>query len=332
VIAAAGVDTWSVAWYLQEGSPALKAAESLCDVPSAAGRLMKDKVAEHRVGYFPGSWMLYAEGHPGGEGLARSNELPDAFERLVGDLGDVGILPPRYDCRSLQVTPSEFRRVNGGVGFAGIRRLDSTCDVYFENGAEGLAALAGVASIPVPRVKTQIIREAGGRAVETVYLRGYSGKNVLGRWYDKGIETRELARGLRVRPEDQRRFPKTARPTVEAVSDPAVVRGLFVGRFQTLYQASKGVTVAGVPDLAFKLQQLQKEGSCSPGEAKRIAGALVLDAFGAYEGSERQLRRDRADARRLGLVLADGVVDEVDVDLGEVIEQALDSDCWGAQG
>jgi hypothetical protein len=32
------------------------------------------------------------------------------------------------------------------------------------------------------------------------------------------------------------------------------------------------------------------------------------------------------------LVLADGVDDQVEVDLSEVIEAALDSSAWGAQG
>jgi hypothetical protein len=41
---------------------------------------------------------------------------------------------------------------------------------------------------------------------------------------------------------------------------------------------------------------------------------------------------DRAAARKLGLVMADGVIDEVEVEFQDVIERALDSAAWGAPG
>jgi hypothetical protein len=222
--------------------------------------------------------------------------------------------------------------VVGGTGFGGIRRLDSTVDLAFDSPAEGLAALAGVAALPLPRVKTQVIREVGGRRVETVYFRGSSGKRVLGRWYDKGIESGLAARGLHVRPEDQRRFPKEARLDLEAVASSTYVRDAFVTRFAPLWRAAKGIKVAGVMELAQRLAEMQDEGLISPSEAKRIAGHLVLDAADAQRQSRSQCYKDRAAARAHGLVLADGVLDEVEVDLGEVLERAFDAECWGAQG
>jgi hypothetical protein len=192
--------------------------------------------------------------------------------------------------------------------------------------------LAGVASLPLPRVKTQVIREVGGRRVETVYFRGTSGKRVLGRWYDKGIESGTAGRGLHIRPEDQRRFPKQARLSLDAVASGTYVRDAFVRRFEPLWRAAKGVRVGGATELAERIAELLDEGEITPAEAKAVAGYLLLEGVGGCRQSRAQEYRDRARCRRHGLVLADGVLDQVDVDLGEILERALDSDAWGAQG
>ncbi len=305
--------------------------EALATVRGPRSQLLPEPVAGHRVGWFRGSGLLFAEGHPDPKGLCRADDLPVAAAVVKDELEDRGIFPPAYRLRPL-LGPEGCRPATGGYGFAGIRRLDSTVDLAFDSPAQGLAALAGVAALPLPRVKTQVIREVGGRRVETVYFRGSSGKRVLGRWYDKGVESGSVGRGLHVRPEDQRRFPKEARLDVEAVATSSYVRDAFVRRFAPLWRAAKGVKVAGVMELAQRLAELQDEGLISPGEAKRIAGHLVLDAADAQRQSRSQRYKDRADARKHGLVLADGVLDHVEVDLGEVLERALDAECWGAQG
>lgn len=324
MIEAAGIDTWSVCWYLADGSPSQRAMEELATERAVRSSLLPEMVEGHRVGWFAGSRMVFAEGHPDAEGLAAPPALPAVLQRLETALADRGVKVPAH----------RLTRPIGqaGDGRGGVRRLDSTVDLRFVDSAEGLAALAGVAALPLPRMKTQVMREVGGRRVETVYFRGSSGKRVLGRWYDKGIESGEQPRGLRVRPEDQRRFPKEARLDVETIASSAYVRDAFVRRFEPLWRASKGVKVGGVMELAGRLAELQDEGTITPAEAKRIAGHLVLDAAGAQRQSRSTCFADRADARRHGLVLADGVLDEVEVDLGEVLERALDSEAWGCQG
>jgi hypothetical protein len=340
MIAAAGVDTWSVAWYAAEGSTTHRAAEALCIQPSARGRVMKEKVNGHVIGWMPHQNMLYAEGHPADlGGLARADSLPEAFSRLVEAIEDYGVLPPRYgNAIALHGPDERMRRAFGGTGFAGVRRLDATADMYFEQSAEGLASLAGVAALPVPRVVSDIWRNPGETSVRAVFYRGLSGKRILGRWYDKGVETREMVKGRWIRPEAQWRFPKSARPTLESVSDPKGLRNLFVGRFQTLYQASKGITVGTPIELAIRLKEMQEDGEITPAAAERMAGFLVLDTVGGHNiskgklASDRTLERRRAEARRHGLVTANGVSDPVEINLSEVIEQALDSECWGAEG
>jgi len=304
--------------------------ESLATKPAPRAKLIEDKVAGHVVGWFPGSRLLFAEGHPNSQGLCKADALPAALDTLKDGLADLGVLPPAVDLRPVHGPdgPRPWRQ----AGFGGVRRLDSTVDLAFADPAEGLAALAGVAALPLPRVKTKVIREVGGRRVETVYFHGSAGRTVLGRWYDKGIESGGARRGMHVRPEDQRRFAKDARLTVDAIAQGTYVRDAFVKRFEPLWKAAKGVKVAGAIELAQRLAELQDEGLITPGEAKAMAGHLLLETACAQRQSQSQRNRDRRRCRDHGLVLADGVLDEVDVDLGEVMEQAMDSEAWGAQG
>ena len=331
MIEAAGVDTWSVCWYLGEGSPAHKAIDALATVPAARSKLIEDEVSGHRVGWFPGSRLLFAEGHPSTQELCKADALPGALDDLREDLADLGILPPAADVRSVW-SPGGFRLPDGGTGFGGVRRLDTTVDMSFDRPSEGLAALAGVAALPLPRVKTQVIREVGGRRVETVYLRGSAGRTVLGRWYDKGVESGDARRGCHIRPEDQRRFAKDARLPVDVVAQPSFLRDTFVKRFEPLWRASKGVKVGSPGELGDRLIELQEEGEVSSREAVTLAGHLLLDSCEAQRQSRATHFRHRARCRDLGLVLADGVNDQVEVDLGEICERAMDSAAWGAEG
>lgn len=332
-VEAAGVDTWSVAWYVREGSAAHRGMESLATQPAARSRLIPEAVAGHRVGWFPGSRMVFAEGRPGGEeGLARAESLPGVVGALRERVRDLGVPLPAHDYHPGGVPDGKLRRsaVLGDSGFAGVRRLDATADLVFDHAFEGLAVLSGVAAIPMSRVAKKVQREAGGRRVETVWMLGSSGRSVLGRWYDKGLESGSHRRGHRIRPEDQRRFAKAARVPVDVVADPSFVRDSFVRRFSPLWSASKGVIVGTQNELIDRVVELVESGEMTGGEAKAALGHLLLD-----QGGQRQLQsrrtwfRDRSVCRRHGLVLADADEDPVQVDLAEVIEGALDADCWG---
>ena len=325
----AGIDTWSVCWYLEPETPATRAMKQLATTPAPRSMLIEESIAGHRVGWFPGTRLLFAEGHPGGEGqLCHGDRLPAALSALTDGLIDRGVLPPGYPLRPRHL-PGGRSRPKGGVGFGGIRRLDSTVDLHFDRGVEGLAALSGVAALPVPRVKTQVMREVGGHRVETVYFRGTSGKRVLGRWYDKGVESGSDRRGFRVRPEDQRRYAKDGRLDVELVASGTFVRDQFVRRFEPLWRASKGVKVAGAVELAERLGELVDEGVLTPRQAKAAAGWLLLEQAGANRQSRATYYRDRRKCADLGLVVADGTIEPVEIDLEEVLEQALDSSTWG---
>jgi hypothetical protein len=329
VVNAAGVDTWSVCWYLQVDSPATRAMEALATDPGPRSRLLPDKVHGHRIGWFPGTRLLFAEGHPGGESvLCAGHALPEALGRVSGALKDLGVLPPTFPLIP-RYTPEGPHPI-GGVGFAGVRRLDATVDLHFDRPAEGLAALAGVAALPVPRMKTQLMREVGGHRIETVYLRGSSGKRVLGRWYDKGVESGSDRRGMRIRPEDQRRYGKDTRLDVEAIASGTFVRDNFVRRFEPLWRASKGIIVAGGTELAARVAELVSEGVLTSRQAETVLGWMMLEQVGGNEGTARSTwYKKRRRCSDLGLVVADGTVDPVEVDLEQLLERALDADSWG---
>jgi hypothetical protein len=328
----AGVDTWSVCWYLRDQSEPWKAMEALAVAPAARSRLLEEPVAGHRVGWFPGTGLLFAEGHPSEDGLCPADGLPEALSRVVDGLRDVGIEPPMNSCLPREVaTEPGVATGYTGAGFSGIRRLDSTVDFEVERRAEGLAVLAGVAAVDVPRMQSEPRRETGGRGLTGVRFYGSGGKQVLGRWYDKGLESGAAPRGMLIRAEDQRRFPKDTRLDVELVAESSFVRDSFVRRFEPLWRASKGVKVVCRDELADAIAEKVEEGVLSPTDAVKVLGFLHLGQAGELErviprSTRYKLKRKAADA---GLVLADGVSEPIELDLERYIEAALDSETWG---
>ncbi|HEV2821381.1 MAG TPA: hypothetical protein VGW11_12840, partial [Solirubrobacteraceae bacterium] len=276
------------------------------------------------------SGMLYAEGHPSPDGLCAPGKLAASQDALVAALLAADVPLPNGRSADVWLGPGDAVRESG---FAGVRRLDSTLDLKVSSSAEGLAIMAGVAAVArdAPRGMADVWFAADGSGVETVYFRGPAGKKVLGRWYDKGREAATAPRGTLLRPEDQRRYVKGTRRDVTELSA-SYVRGKFHQRFYPLYQASKGVTVAGPIVLAEKLAQAVEDGELTATQAEKVAGHLLLQAVADRSSngvSSRTRRRRRAVARELGLVLADGVLQEVEVDLHDVLDQCMDAGAWG---
>lgn len=321
-VAAAGVDTWSPSWYVGEDSPAARALDALATQRTARGNVLPEKIDGHRVGWFRSQRLVYAEGHPDRDGgLACAETLPPRLEALREAIADVGIPLPEGQTAALW-RPHERR-----AGFAGIRRLDSTCDLQFESKADGLAFLAGCATVGMPRAKQAVWRCASTRALETVAFYGHAGGRMLARVYDKSVEAGIGPRGTVIRPEDQRRFTRDTRRDVDELTS-KYVREKFHQRFVPLWQASKGVTVGGPGILAARLADLFEQDELSGAQMEDLAGYALLEASGFYRQSSRTRRRRRAQLRELGLVLSDGTLDPVEVDMAEVLEAALDAEAW----
>jgi hypothetical protein len=316
---AAGVDTWSCCWRLDDETPAARAADALAVVPSSRSRYLSDTIEGHRIVWFPAAGLLAAEGKPGGDGrLAHPTELGPMLSKLTTSLRDIGIPVPSDEQR--------FRYSRHG--FAGIRRLDATVNVPVADTGRGLAILAGVAAIQPPgRLASQVRRQAGGRAIETVYWLGRRG--VMARVYDKSTEALSGPRATLLRFEDQRRYGSESRRDIEEMTS-GYVRDIFCKRFAPLWRASEGVRVVTPTKAAQRLVRAVESGEITPGQATGAAAHLFLEQAGIESlGQHRATRyRHRRIAETLGLVLVDGAVQEVDVNLGEVMGDVLAVDHW----
>jgi hypothetical protein len=323
VTVTAGVDTWSPCWRLHEDSDAAAAIDQLATRPTRRGRLVEEPIDGHRIMWFPSAGLLAAEGHPAGEGnLATPNVLPEALQRLTGAL----------EASMGAQLPTARRFAFSEHGHAGIRRLDTAVNLAWDGESrEGLALLAGLAAlVPPGKLQSVIRRQPGGRAYETVAWHGRRG--LVARAYDKGVEGNLAARGQLVRLEDQRRWPNNARREVEELTGD-YVRETWRRRFMPLWQATKGLKIVTTQKLAQELRAAVDEGRCSQGEAVGVAAQLLMESAGVRPLGHRQTRWRRATkARELGLVLADGVLQEQEFDVAEIMGAALDTDAWERVG
>jgi hypothetical protein len=209
-------------------------------------------------------------------------------------------------------------------GMAGVSRLDATATTRFDHPGQGVALLQGMASIDWPRLKPVVY----GKPPETVALTYRNSKGrILARAYDTGLLRGTAERGQLVRLEDQGRFPSGRRP-IDATSQ-RFARSRFQSRFRPLWQASKGVTVASLPVLTDRVACLVDTGEMKPSQAERLVGFLALDTTTRSRFNVRTTQRRRRELRDLGLVLADGFFEPVEIDLAAVLEAALDSPAWG---
>jgi hypothetical protein len=172
-------------------------------------------------------------------------------------------------------------------------------------------------------------RQRGGRAIETVSWQGSRG--IVARVYDKSTEALSGPRGTLLRFEDQRRWPSSSRRDLDELTATAV-REIFCRRFQPLWRASRGVTVVSSTNAARRLAEAVEREVITAGQAVDAAGHLMLARAGVQLGHRSTRYRHRRIAESLGLVLADGSADDVEVDLNEVLEGVMGTDAWGAQG
>lgn len=368
-VSEAGVDTWKPSWYVETGSPIARGLNELATVGSGRGRLLPDTVAGHRLGWLRGIGLVWAEGHPSGDDrtLGSADELAAMLEHIEREMADRGLplpqgvafdFPDNLDsiraggATALSTPTNAVARPGLGLapsylpgdspprrpGFAGLGRVDSTVNISCESTAEGLAILTGLAAVArtIPGLKPKIIGAATGSHLETIELRTRGGRQMNGRCYDKGVESGRQAPGLLLRLEDQRRFPKLSRRGVEEMATEDV-RGLFKSRFEPFAKATEGVLVAGPFKAGERLLDLVEHGRLSWSKAETLAGHLFLSELAAAIGKGKTLSRASfyrrsADLRAAGVILADGILDQVEVNLHDVVNEALESDAWDARG
>jgi hypothetical protein len=248
--------------------------------------------------------------------LAPAGALPKLLHRLTGELHAAGIEVPPAEQR--------FRRHKDSIGFAGLRRLDLTVDLRADTTHEGREVLAAVEAAAA---QSPYHSPTYGRATKpgrTVYIAGDGG--YLGRWYDKGAESGQAPPFRRIRPEAQWRFASERAAGSIELGDVEWMRDRFARRWGPWMRGR--IVVGDMSDLGRELSRAVREGKLSPGEARRIAGYLVMEPYGLDGVPGRTARRLRAEAGKFGFRLVNGVLEPVEVDLGAVLAEAERLDLW----
>lgn len=303
----AGVDTWSPAWYVQDGGSGWRAMENLATAKAGRARMLPDDVAGHRVGWFPDSGLVFAEGHPARDGLACPDDLPAV------------LLTIEQSMRAADIPVSVELR-------AGVRRLDAAVDLATDSRAEGLSLLNGVASLAPTGGK--VVPWRSGRCVESVLFKTHAGAT-RARVYDKGLEAGVAPRGRLIRPEAQCRYPKASRRDVEELTS-GYVREQFRRKLTPLWDAAQGVRVGGQLALVERVREAMDRGELSASRARTVVGYLVLAAADVPQGAKRTRYDLERDVRRLGLGVVSTTEDET-VDLGAFLEECVDTDAWAGR-
>jgi hypothetical protein len=261
-------------------------------------------VGRYKAQWFPGHAVLALEGHPSASGLAEPWGLEGAYQEAIDALRSWGHVP---------------------TAFVGLARLDSTVTQRM-NRHEGQAVLAGLAALDVPTCDP-VVRGKPAHSIAYVHTRG---RRVLGRAYDKGRESGKAERWELIRLEDQFRPASGSRPGREHFHA-EYVRGRFHRRFLPLYRSARGVKVTGLPVIARDVSERIQAGELDTRRAERMMGSLLLLAAGAPYSRSTYYKR-RAELRDNGYVLADDYFTPVEVDLGAVLEAALETPLWGTNG
>lgn len=260
-----------------------------------------DELPGWRIGSTPALGLTWAEGHPTPGELASAGEVASAAGR-VRDAID-----------------SRF----GVVRDRGCSRLDSTVTQGFDSPELARAFLGGMAAVQLPRCETT----RRGHPVHSVSWSHARGARKLARCYDKGLERGGEAWEL-ARLEDQRRFGSGGRPAAEVVADRDYARSRFEARFGPIRKAVDGVKAASFPVIAQALADEARYGFRDVLEAERLAGSLVILSGGGGEAYSRPtFYRRRAELREAGYVVVDES-EAVEVNLGDVVEQALAEAVW----
>lgn len=255
-----------------------------------------------KLGSIPSLGLTWAEGHPTPGALAGAHEVSEAASAVRDLVHDhLGVVRDR-----------------------GVARSDQTATHAFERPGEARAFLAGMAALQLPRCQTT----RRGHPVHSVSWTHATGARKLARVYDKGLEQGGEAFKFG-RMEDQRRYPSGARPPVEVVADPDYLRGRFEARFGPIRKAVDGVKAASFPVIAQALADEARYGFREVREAERLAGSLVLLTGGASDAYKRStFYSRRAELRDAGFVVVDDLAEAVEVNLGDVLEAALESPHW----
>lgn len=314
-----GVDTWRLLFRADAEGPE---ARSIIEHPTAqqkdGGVILADKVRDHVVGWDPLHSVIFVEGHPRPGGLAKARELVPAFGGVLDGLDDTNVSVPKGVSRSMlsRVRHDPGRngeRTRAGwtsywtPGFAGVSRLDVTAEWETPSQVYGLEWMKVLHAI---QFATGRVRPYGQHNMwETIYIagKGRSKNKVLGRIYDKGLESGSAPRGRLLRAEDQRRFNPERRRVVEEI-DAQFLCAKFAHRVRPFTSVSREqgeVTVGDPQAIGQVIQDKIDAGELDALEGERLAGCVMLDyiAGGGRRANRITLWRRHKRLRELGIAI-----------------------------
>lgn len=303
----AGIDTARILYRVRSDQDQDRAAREF-DRGRALGPM--------RAGYTAAYELLWVEGRPstvfdpGTHALLPAGALPDAQEAI------------RRMVRAELPSAVEV----------GVSRVDCTASVRFDRPADGWAMARGIAAMRPPRREVSERFDTGGRP-RTLYLHYPGSKRVLERIYDKGHEAGSAPEAMLWRFEAQTRHPNRDRTTAEHWTMERV-REQAGTRFRGMAAAAEGLHVRGEAGLRDQLRELVEQGSVTPRHAELLLGHLAAESVGIKRPRRTRYRR-AAELRRLGLAMAMDGYDslggqDVDVDLGAVLDEILTTEKWSA--
>jgi|GEM_PF-6316760 len=212
-----------------------------------------------RVGVYPDG-LAYVEG--------RAAALVEG-SRDCHDLLTVGDLPLAEQAARAQML--EVVGTSGGE-HAALGRVDLAAELRFSRGDEGQAFLHALRALDVPHGKVGMDGGKAG-AIETVYVRGITGRSVHMRAYDKGLEAGTDGPGRRIRVERQIR-PRKSREQTVAMFQASNTRAAFLGRLAA-FQDVPSVCVADAAGAIDRLAELHDQGAISGSQLHRLTGYVV---------------------------------------------------------
>ncbi len=271
------------------------------------GVLVASPINGARVGFFPGPGLIFCEGRLAAlmarseddHALAPSGALVPGSDRAREALGRVGL---------------EL------VGTPAIRRLDLAGELRFKSGADGLSFMRTLASLDVPGLKRDVWMR--GTRVETVYYRTLQAGAVRLRAYDKGVEAKTDAPGVRIRLERQVRYAKRQQQTPATVAGSDLAK-LYKGRLAAWTNATGDIVATNLTGAQNAVLSRLSNGAITERRAERLLGTLVLlERFGDGWWDKPHTRQRRVrELRDLGVALDLERLEAEPVPVGELIKR-----------
>ena len=301
----AGIDTWGLRWRVSEDGPAAHFLASEANLTAARGaRLLPDPVWGHRVGWWPEHHLVFADGHPGGDGpLGRASGLEAARRAVEDACEDVGLELPRGLALD-EPDPLGGPALLPTEGFAGIARLDVTADVRSVPGVGQAVKQAAAALLSATAPTSSLVRcfYRGGQ-VETVALAA-RGRGTTGRIYDKGLEAASSPRHTLTRLEGQYRWSGSQRRIPADLDGPWLAKRLD-DRFRLLWTAAEGLIVTSNADkLADRVAAAVERRELTLAQGSRILGdQLLMSRMDRVPAARNTVWRARKRVRESGYLL-----------------------------